>query len=104
MLESKHINETIQGLNYTMEMIVFDPLTGNIKNPIELNDADRITYDACGEAIDLLNDYENTMKPVRAVFIDRRCYCGHCGNLIYKVIGEYNFCSRCGKAVDWSHE
>lgn len=49
--------EVISGLNYTMRMICFNPLTGEVKDPDTLNEADKTTYDACAGAIELLTRY-----------------------------------------------
>lgn len=53
----------ISGLRYTVEMFLFDPATGYTKDPDDLNAADRITFDACVGAIDLLKEQEP--KPVK---------------------------------------
>ena len=48
----------ISGLQYTIEMFLFDPATGYTKDPDDLNAADRITLDACVGAIALLKEQE----------------------------------------------
>lgn len=44
----------IQGLEFTKEMLLFNPATGESKEPEDLNDLDKTTYDACVGAIALL--------------------------------------------------
>jgi hypothetical protein len=41
----------IDGLYFTIGMILFNPLTGESKTPDQLNEDDRTTYDACMGAI-----------------------------------------------------
>ena len=50
--------EVIKGLEYTKEMITFNPLTGEEIEPENLNEVNKITYDACVGAIALLNEHE----------------------------------------------
>ena len=46
--------EIIDGLKMTMELITFDPSTGETIDPDNLNDLNRTTYDACNGAIEAL--------------------------------------------------
>ena len=46
--------EIISGLQMTMDLIQFDPGTGNVRPIYELNDLDKTTYVACKEAIKAL--------------------------------------------------
>lgn len=46
--------EIIDGLKMTMGLIAFDPSTGEVIDPDNLNDLDRTTYDACKGAVELL--------------------------------------------------
>lgn len=46
--------KAIDGLRFTMNMIVFNPSTGEVKDPARLNESDKTTYDACLFAIELL--------------------------------------------------
>lgn len=48
------ITKIIDGLYFTIGMMLFNPLTGESKKPDELNKDDRTTYDACMGAIELL--------------------------------------------------
>lgn len=50
--------EIINGMKMTMELILFDPSTGETKEPHQLNDMDRTTYDACKGAIEALEKQE----------------------------------------------
>ena len=58
MSEEQNRENVISGLQYTIEMLLFDPATGYFKKPDDLNKADRITYDACVGAIALLKEQE----------------------------------------------
>ena len=44
----------IDGLRMTMDLFTFDPTTGEEKDPDDLNDLDRATYDACKGALEIL--------------------------------------------------
>ena len=46
--------EIIDGLKMTMDLITFDPSTGEDIDPDDLNDLNRTTYDACKGAVELL--------------------------------------------------
>lgn len=48
----------IDGLYFTVGMMLFNPATGEAKTPDELNEDDRYTYDACMGAIELLKAQE----------------------------------------------
>ena len=56
--EIKEINmdrdTIIDGLRMTMDLFTFDPTTGEEKDPDDLNDLDRATYDACKGALEIL--------------------------------------------------
>ena len=54
--------EVVKGLEYTKEMITFNPLTGEEIEPENLNEANKITYDACVGAISLLKENEKEIK------------------------------------------
>lgn len=43
--------EIINGLQFTVDMFLFDPLTGEVKLKEQLNKDDRETVDACEAAI-----------------------------------------------------
>lgn len=49
------INEIIDGLQFTIDMILFDPMTGQ-KMVAPRNDMDAITFNACTEAIEILKE------------------------------------------------
>ena len=53
----------IDGLYFTVGMILFNPLTGESKKPDELNEDDKTTYDACLGAIELLKAQEPHLIP-----------------------------------------
>lgn len=55
------LDEIINGLQFTIEMFKFDPSTGEmITSP--RNDLDKITIDACTEAIKILNDLKEKKR------------------------------------------
>lgn len=98
--------KTIQGLQYTIEMCLFDPATGYSKGPDDLNELTRITYDACFSAIALLKEQE----PVKAVADGEDSYiCNNCGTVIGWDALEpggveevkYKFCPECGRPLKW---
>ena len=49
------IKEIIDGLQFTIDMFLFDPLTGDVETKEQLNEDNRLTVDACEGAIDILN-------------------------------------------------
>lgn len=49
--------ECINTLRGSMHLILFNPSTGEVKNPDELNDMDRMTYDAMQYAADFLETH-----------------------------------------------
>lgn len=55
-------DKIIDGLKMTMELIVFDPSTGETIDPDNLNELNRITYDACQGAIKELQNAD--VQPV----------------------------------------
>ena len=59
------LEKVIKGLEYTKEMITFNPSTGEDIEPENLNEADKITYDACIGAIALLKEQEKEIKALR---------------------------------------
>ena len=98
--------ETIKGLQYTIEMCLFNPTTGHSKDPNDLNEADRITYDACISAIALLKEQEAVKPKLVGPSMWR---CGKCDELLgwedFTPSGvelvEYKFCPKCGRPVKW---
>lgn len=52
----------IKGLEFTKAMITFNPSTGEDIEPENLNEDDKITYDACVGAIALLKEQERIIK------------------------------------------
>lgn len=69
--------EVIKGLQYTIDMFLFDPLTGETLNEPR-NDLDKTTIDSCREAIKLLEqgpvyfppcvDCNNKMNEIREAY------------------------------------
>lgn len=56
------IEEVIYGLEFTKAMITFNPSTGEDIEPENLNEDNKITYDACVGAIALLKEQERIIK------------------------------------------
>ena len=57
-----NIDEVIYGLEFTKAMITFNPSTGKDIAPEDLNEDNKITYDACVGAIALLKEQERIIK------------------------------------------
>ena len=91
------LNEVIYGLEYTKAMITFNPLTGKDIEPEDLNEDDKITYDACVGAITLLKGQE-TVKPIKRIEETEWTVCGNCNN---HIISKWSFCPYCGRQVKW---
>ena len=51
--------EIIDGLKFTVDMILFDPLTGEVLSDKDLNEDNLYTLNACREAIKALNNISN---------------------------------------------
>lgn len=96
----------IDGLYFTVGMMLFNPATGESKTPDELNEDDRYTYDACMGAIELLKAQEPREPRVGR---DGWYRCGGCNNPIAsgeRVKHFYGhpwpkYCEACGRAVKW---
>ena len=58
-------SKVIDGLLYTMNMIVFNPMTGETKDREALNEADKTTYDACLGAIALLAEQNKQLEAMQ---------------------------------------
>jgi len=99
------VKKTIDGLYYTIGMMLFNPLTGETKTPDSLNEDDKTTYDACKSAIELLKPQEE-IKPIKSYVPSkngRRSAVFTCGNCLIEDIGYgVNYCYNCGRKVDWS--
>ena len=52
------IDEIIKGLEFTVEMFLYDPFTGETYNEPR-NDMDKTTIDTCNGAIKILKEYKN---------------------------------------------
>ena len=96
------IMKIIDGLYFTIGMILFNPLTGESKTPEQLNEDDRTTYDACMGAIDLLKAQEPGKVNITITQSDgwKEGNCPFCG---MKVDSFYNwsFCGTCGRGLKW---
>jgi len=56
------IEEIIYGLEFTKAMITFNPSTGEDIAPEDLNEDNKITYDACVDAITLLKKQDEEIR------------------------------------------
>ena len=87
--------KVIKGLEFTKEMITFNPSTGEDIDPENLNEVDKMSYDACVGAIELLKEQE-AVEP-RVSTAEQRC--GHCNKVIE--MDGWQSCPWCGKRIDW---
>lgn len=100
-----NIKKVIDGLYFTVGMMLFNPATGVSKTPDELNEDDRYTYDACMGAIELLKAQE----PVKPILARGWYWCGGigCRNSLTSALEndipahKPNYCERCGRKVKW---
>lgn len=92
------VKEIIDGLQFTIDMFLFDGNTGETKTKQELNDMDRTTVDACEGAIKILKEVptgkwiNNTHTSHCGItFLDYECDCchGHTDT-------PYDYCPNCG--------
>ena len=93
--------DIIGGLQFTAGMVTFNPLDGETITPEELNEQDKLTYDACMGAIDLLKAQEPVQLGELIEGFDNvsEFYsCGFCGNAVRK---PWNYCPFCGRKVKW---
>ena len=89
--------EIISGLQMTMDLIQFDPVTGNVRPIYTLNDIDKTTYVACKAAIKALKaqidkdiNVPNTDCIYRQAAIDERRYTF--GNDEFSLEAAYHDC------------
>ena len=103
------IMKIIDGLYFTIGMMLFNPLTGESKTPDQLNEDDRTTYDACMGAIALLRMQE-PVEPYMDFDGDDIWRCGKCGTSLFHVTysqadnnmkNYIKFCKHCGRVVKW---
>ena len=96
--------KVISGLQYTIEMFLFDPATGHSKDPDDLNYADRITYDTCIGAIAMLKEQETGHWISLENCSNSGVYCSEChtkvfDNYPFKKKFSY-FCPHCGTRME----
>ena len=92
--------DIIGGLQFTAGMVTFNPLNGETITPEELNEQDKLTYDACMGAIDLLKAQEPrvmTLEEVSTLPIDTPVFIeeinDECGwNVFYGIDEEKDVC------------
>lgn len=51
--------ECVEGLKGSMELFLFDPGTGDVLEPWQLNEDNRMTYEAMKKAVELLEDMDD---------------------------------------------
>lgn len=104
------ITKIIDRLYATIGMMLFDPLTGKGKKPDELDEDDRVTYDAYISAIKILRKKEsklvvNIHKKFNSTNPDSPWVgkCPECGKTVEgKNLARY--CKFCGQAIKWSED
>lgn len=57
----------ISGLEFTKEMIAFNPITGESRDRETMNVDDKTSYDACVAAIALLKEDEKYIKRLKKI-------------------------------------
>lgn len=105
---SDRCEKVIKGLMFTKAMITFNPLTGEDIEPENLNEEDKISYDACVGAIALLKEQEaeiNYAIPVvHAHWIQRgtKRVCSVCRVNVctWAVDCTLKYCPNCGAKMD----
>ena len=68
--------EIINGLKMSIDLMLFDPTTGEVKEPHQLNDMDRTSYEAFKGAMEIL------AQPQRTRGYERVVYCGECAHMM----------------------
>ncbi len=117
----KH-KEIIDGLKFTMDMILFDPSTGEVKIKEQLNDLDRTTYDACEGAIEIIKNLPHKIpnknipqKPILNPNFVMKPMCPVCYTVVVTkkhnvdwyngrvetTLIKHEKCSCCGQLIDW---
>lgn len=104
-----NIDEVIYGLEFTKAMITFNPSTGEDIEPENLNEDNKITYDACVGAITLLKEQEAKTiinKWHKNPLGDySRLHCPWCNReLDMQSAKEYVACPYCGRKVKWDEQ
>lgn len=106
----------IDGLYFTVGMILFNPATGESKTPDELNEDDRYTYDACMGAIELLKAQEPRVDgKSQEVISGFTLYCPNCGfankfanSHWWTTISPWEntvfYCGKCGTKMEAKNE
>ena len=95
--------KVIKGLEFTKAMITFNPSTGEDIEPENLNEVNKISYDACVDAVALLKQRKTVVhkqsRKELGVYL-----CPWCNEIIS--IGfaddDYRFCPYCGRGVKWN--
>lgn len=97
--------EIINGLKMSMELTLFDPSTGEVMEPYQLNDINRTAYEAYKGAIELLEKQpeRNTGQWIDAVLPNDNGglpvqVCDQCNTFFPLAYtgGGHNFCPNCG--------
>lgn len=100
------IKKIIDGLYFTVGMMLFNPATGESKTPDELNEDDRYTYDACMGAIEKLKTFSMAGEPISPIkhYVPdgkRESAAWQCGSCLIDIGYGVNYCYNCGKKVRW---
>ena len=84
--------EIIDGLQFTVDMFLFDPMTGEtLTEP--MNDMDKITIDACKGAIEILEKMPNVWHWKKMDVGFSKYKCSRCGEVEFK---NSKYCPNCG--------
>ena len=93
--------EIINGLKMSMDLTLFDPSTGEVMEPWQLNEVNRTAYEAYKGAIELLEEMPSAQperpkgKWIHQVKFSR-VECDQCGKVFRNSFAPKNFCPNCG--------
>jgi hypothetical protein len=111
--------EIIQGLQFTIDMFLLNPITGEIRAEHTLNDMDKTTVDACREAIKALEQEPKRGKwlAIRTKDGTHEITCSCCRyvrsellnhhiseeslrSYLKDITAEYKYCYNCGAQME----
>lgn len=102
MMTNEEAKKGIDGLKFTMEMFLFDPMSGESKSPDCLNEMDKTTYDACAIGIKALEKQVPKKPYCYEEHPDRLYVCSCCGSTsVVRDRIRMKYCSNCGQMQDW---
>ena len=89
--------EAIEALKFDNAMMLFEPMTGEVKSYEQLNEDNRRCYDANIMAIAALEK----QMPKKVVAKSKGLCCPNCNEQVFPFDDE-EYCGRCSQALDWS--